>query len=88
MLKKFILIIISSILISTKAFSNSCPVLYPELLEMLKTSSVSDEKKAEAKALIEKGWAMHKEVEETPDDSKHYDAMEFLFQALDILDPQ
>ena len=40
----------------------------------------------EARALIEQGWALHKELEDTPDDSRHYDALELLFQALDILE--
>ena len=31
---------------------------------------------------------MHQEPEEAPDDSKHYDALEFLFQALDILEAE
>ena len=31
---------------------------------------------------------MHQEVVETPDDTKHYDALEILFQALDILEAE
>ena len=31
---------------------------------------------------------MHQEVEEAPDDDKHYEALEILFQALDILEAE
>jgi len=62
--------------------------LYPELMEMVQNSKLPQEKIDEAKALIEKGWAMHQEVEETPDDKKHYEALETLFQALDILESE
>ena len=86
MIKKFLLTLIAIVFINTSAFSNSCPVLYPELLEMWKNSSLSQDKKDAAKALIDKGWAMHQEVEETPDDDKHYEALEILFQAMDILE--
>ena len=86
MLKKFILIIVLSFFISSQAQSNSCPVLYPELMEMLENSTLPQEKVDEARALIEQGWALHKELEDTPDDSRHYDALELLFQALDILE--
>lgn len=88
MLKRIVLIIVTSIFISTNAYSNSCPVLYPELLEMLENSTLPQEKKDEAQALIEKGWAMHQEVEEEPSDEKHYEALEILFQALDILESE
>ena len=88
MLKKISLIVSLSLFLSFNAFSNSCPVLYPELLEMVKNSKLPQEKIDEAKALIEKGWAMHQEVVETPDDTKHYDALEILFQALDILETE
>ena len=86
MLKKFVLIIVLSFFVSSQAQSNSCPVLYPELLEMLENSTLPQEKVDEARALIEQGWALHKELEDTPDDSRHYDALELLFQALDILE--
>ncbi len=86
MIKKFILTIFAIVFINTYAFSNSCPVLYPELIEMWKNSTLPQDKKDEAKALIDKGWAMHTEVQETPDDSKHYEALEILFQAMDILE--
>tara|TARA_B100000965_G_scaffold364374_1_gene348010 strand:- start:1178 stop:1444 length:267 start_codon:yes stop_codon:yes gene_type:complete len=86
MLKKFILIIVLSFFVSSQAQSNSCPVLYPELMEMLENSTLPQEKVDEARALIEQGWALHKELEDTPDDSRHYDALELLFQALDILE--
>tara|TARA_B100001029_G_scaffold92701_1_gene76004 strand:+ start:835 stop:1101 length:267 start_codon:yes stop_codon:yes gene_type:complete len=86
MLKKFVLIIVLSFFISSQAQSNSCPVLYPELMEMLENSTLPQEKVDEARALIEQGWALHKELEDTPDDSRHYDALELLFQALDILE--
>ena len=55
---------------------------------MMETSTLPQEKKDEAKALIDKGWAMHQEIEETPDDDKHYDALEILFQAMDILESE
>ena len=86
MLKKFVLIIVLSLFVSSQAQSNSCPVLYPELMEMLENSTLPQEKVDEARALIEQGWALHKELEDTPDDSRHYDALELLFQALDILE--
>ena len=86
MLKKFLLIIVLSFFVSSQAQSNSCPVLYPELMEMLENSTLPQEKVDEARALIEQGWALHKELEDTPDDSRHYDALELLFQALDILE--
>ena len=86
MLKKFVLIIVLSFFVSSQAQSNSCPVLYPELMEMLENSTLPQEKVDEARALIEEGWALHKELEDTPDDSRHYDALELLFQALDILE--
>ena len=53
MIKKFILTIFAIVLINTNAFSNSCPVLYPELIEMWKNSTLPQDKKDEAKALIE-----------------------------------
>ena len=86
MLKKFVLIIVLSFFVSSQAQSNSCPVLYPELMEMLENSTLPQEKVDEARALIEQGWALHKELEDTPDDSRHYDSLELLFQALDILE--
>ena len=86
MLKKFVLIIVLSFFVSSQVQSNSCPVLYPELMEMLENSTLPQEKVDEARALIEQGWALHKELEDTPDDSRHYDALELLFQALDILE--
>ena len=82
MLKKFVLIIVLSFFVSSQAQSNSCPVLYPELMEMLENSTLPQEKIDQARALIEEGWALHKELEDTPDDSRHYDALELLFQAL------
>ena len=88
MLKKIAFILILTFFASSQAQSNSCPVLYPELMEMLQNSKLPQEKIDEAKALIEKGWAMHQEVEETPDDKKHYEALETLFLALDILESQ
>ena len=86
MLKKFVLIIALNFFVSSQAQSNSCPVLYPELMEMLENSTLPQEKIDQARALIEEGWALHKELEDTPDDSRHYDALELLFQALDILE--
>ena len=53
---------------------------------MLENSTLPQEKVDEARALIEQGWALHKDLEDTPDDSRHYDALELLFQALDILE--
>ena len=88
MLKKITLILILTFFASSQAQSNSCPVLYPELMEMVQNSKLPQEKIDEARALIEKGWAMHQEVEETPDDKKHYEALETLFLALDILESQ
>jgi len=88
MLKKIAFILILTFFASSQAQSNSCPVLYPELMEMVQNSKLPQEKIDEAKALIEKGWAMHQEVEETPDDKKHYEALETLFLALDILESQ
>ena len=68
MLKKIAFILILTFFASSQAQSNSCPVLYPELMEMVQNSKLPQEKIDEARALIEKGWAMHQEVEETPDD--------------------
>ena len=64
MLKKIAFILILTFFASSQAQSNSCPVLYPELMEMVQNSKLSQEKNNEARALIEKGWAMHQEVEE------------------------
>jgi len=86
MFKKIALIIVLTFFVSSQAQSNSCPVLYPELLEMVKNSTLPQDKIDEAKALIDEGWALHKELEETPDDDRHYDALDLLFQALDILE--
>ena len=86
MLKKIALVLVLSFFATSQAQSNSCPVLYPELMEMLENSTLPQEKVDEARALIEQGWALHKELEDTPDDSRHYDALELLFQALDILE--
>ncbi len=86
MFKKIALITALTLFISTQANSNSCPVLYPELTEMIKTSSLPQEKIDEAQALIDEGWALHKELEDTPDDERHYDALDLMFQALDILE--
>ena len=88
MLKKIALVLVLSFFTTSQAQSNSCPVLYSELMEMVQNSKLPQEKIDEAKALIEKGWAMHQEVEETPDDKKHYEALETLFQALDILESE
>ena len=63
MFKKIALVFILTFFASSQAQSNSCPVLYPELLEMVQNSKLPQEKIDEAKALIEKGWAMHQEVE-------------------------
>ena len=76
MLKKIALVIGLTFFVSTQAQSNSCPVLYPELLEMVENSTLPQEKIDEAKALIDEGWALHKELEDSPDDSRHYDALE------------
>ena len=53
---------------------------------MVENSTLPQEKIDQAKALIDEGWALHKELEDAPDDSRHYDALELLFQALDILE--
>ena len=86
MVKRSILILFATFFITTNVYSNSCPVLYPELVAMLEESTLPQEKKDEAKALMEEGWALHKELEDTPDDDRHYDALDLLFQALDILE--
>ena len=86
MFKKIALIITLTFFVSTQVQSNSCPVLYPELIEMVENSTLPQEKIDQAKALIDEGWALHKELEDAPDDSRHYDALELLFQALDILE--
>ena len=86
MLKRIAIALVLTVFVHSSAYSNSCPVLYPELIEMIGKSKLPQEKIDEAKALIDEGWALHKELEDTPDDSRHYEALELLFQALDILE--
>ena len=88
MFKKFILILLTTLFLTSNAYSNSCPVLYPELLEMVAQSKLPQEKIDEAQAFIDEGWALHQSIEDTPEDDKHYEALELLFQALDILEAE
>ena len=44
MFKKFILILLTTLFLTSNAYSNSCPVLYPELLEMVAQSKLPQEK--------------------------------------------
>ncbi len=88
MFKKIILTLIVVLFINTNANSNSCVVLYPELLEIVENSTLPQDKIDEAKALIDEGWALHKELEDAPDDDRHYEALDILFAAYDILETE
>ena len=50
MFKKIALVFILTFFASSQAQSNSCPVLYPELFEMVQNSKLPQEKIDEAKA--------------------------------------
>ena len=85
MLKRFILILFATLFITSNAYSHSCPVLYPDLLAMLEESTLPQEKKDEVKVLMDEGWALHLRMMEDGADT-HHEALEILFQALDILE--
>ena len=87
MLKRFILTLFVTLFLTSNAYTHSCPVLYPELVEMLEKSTLSQEKKDEAKALMDEGWALHLKM--TGDgDGMHFEALDILFEALDILESE
>jgi len=62
-------------------------VLFPDLVAMLEKSTLSQEKKDEAKALMDKGWALHLTMMEDGADT-HHEALDILFEALDILESE
>ena len=85
MLKRFILILFATLFLTSNAYSHSCPVLYPDLLAMLEESTLSQEKKDEVKVLMDEGWALHLRMMEDGADT-HHEALDILFEALDILE--
>ena len=87
MLKRFILILFATLFLTSNAYSHSCPVLYPDLVAMLEESTLTQEKKDEAKALMDEGWALHLKMTED-EEGMHFEALDILFQALDILESE
>jgi hypothetical protein len=87
MLKRFILTLFVTLFLTSSAYSHSCPVLYPELVEMLEESTLPQEKKDEAKTLMDEGWTLHLKMMEDGADT-HHEVLEILFQALDILESE
>ena len=87
MLKRFILILFATLFLTSNAYSHSCPVLYPDLVAMLEESTLPQEKKDAAKALMDEGWALHLSMMEDGADT-HHEALDILFQALDILESE
>jgi len=87
MLKRFILILFATLFIASNAYSHSCPVLYPDLVAMLEESTLPQEKKDEAKALMDEGWTLHLKMTED-EEGMHFEALDILFQALDILESE
>ena len=87
MCKKFILILFVTLFLTSDAYSHSCPVLFPDLVAMLEKSTLPQEKKDEAKALMDEGWALHLSMMEDGADT-HHEALDILFQALDILESE
>ena len=87
MFKRSILILFATLFLTSNAYSHSCPVLYPDLVTMLEESTLSQEKKDEAKALMDEGWALHQSMMEDGADT-HHEALDILFQALDILEAE
>ena len=85
MLKRFILILFATLFITSNAYSHSCPVLYPDLLAMLEESTLPQEKKDEAKVLMDEGWALHLKMK-ADEEGMHFEALDILFEALDILE--
>ena len=85
MLKRFILILFATLFLTSNAYSHSCPVLYPDLLAMLEESVLPQEKKDEAKDLMDEGWALHLKMK-ADEEGMHFEALDILFEALDILE--
>ena len=54
---------------------------------MLEESTLPQEKKDAAKALMDEGWALHLSMMEAGADT-HHEALDILFQALDILESE
>ena len=87
MFKRSILIIFATLFLTSNAYSHSCSVLYPELVTMLEESTLSLEKKDEVQTLMDEGWALHLRMMEGGVDT-HNQALEVLFEALDILESE
>ena len=87
MFKRSILILFATLFLTSNAYSHSCPVLYPDLVSMLEESTLPQEKKDEAKVLMDEGWALHLRMMEDDIDT-HNQALEVLFEALDILESE
>ena len=87
MLKRFILILFATLFLTSNAYSHSCPVLYPDLVAMLEESTLPQEKKDEAKSLMDEGWALHLKMTEDGE-GMHFEALDILFLALDILESE
>ena len=54
---------------------------------MLEESTLPQEKKDEAKALMDEGWALHLKMTED-EEGMHFEALDILFEALDILESE
>ena len=54
---------------------------------MLEESTLPQEKKDEAKTLMDEGWTLHLKMMEDGADT-HHEVLEILFQALDILESE
>ena len=87
MFKRSVLILFATLFLTSNAYSHSCPVLYPDLVEMLEESTLSQEKKDEAEALMNKGWALHLKMK-ADEEGMHFEALDILFEALDILESE
>tara|TARA_Y100000590_G_scaffold314033_1_gene355006 strand:- start:951 stop:1214 length:264 start_codon:yes stop_codon:yes gene_type:complete len=87
MFKRLLLILFATVFLTTNVYSHSCPVLYPDLVAMLEESTLPQEKKDEAKALMDEGWALHLKMTED-EEGMHFEALDILFEALDILESE
>jgi hypothetical protein len=54
---------------------------------MLEESTLSQEKKDEVKVLMDEGWALHLKMK-ADEEGMHFEALDILFEALDILESQ
>ena len=77
-MKKLITALVLTAFMSGAAFASSCPMHVKKIDEALTTATVSDDVKAQAKALRDQGEALHNE-------GKHDESMAALAEAEKLL---